>query len=914
MSGRFRRAWRSLLRREDVERAVDEELAFHREMVTRELMDQEGLSEEEARAEAERRFGELWSYEQECLRIGERRRKRRRRLLWARDLRSDLRFALRSLKRRPLILGVAVLSLAVGIGVTVTVFALGNTFLFRPAGYLEEPREIVTIYAETSTEQPHGPVSFPDYRDIAAQVDALESVAVMGLDAVRGGERLGGRSLLAEVVTGNYFQVTGIRPVIGRAFQPDETPPGSAVPVALLSHRLWKEQFGGQTSVLGSEIRLNGVPITVIGVCPPGITSRMVPVRVDLWMPLGIPGAGTRRVLSELDQRGDRQYQVIGRLAEGADIRDVQAQTDVLAARLASGHPELWQIGEGQPRGFRVVSEEDSRVNPDARTGLAGLSALLLGFTGLVLLIACFNVAGVFLARAGGRRREIALRRSLGASRGRVVRLLLVESLVPGLLSGALGTLLALGLTRLLSSLTLEFGVPLQMDLSVDGRVLLFAVVLSTAVSMLFGLAPALEGARISLVPAIRGLSGDESGRPTRVRRVLIALQVTGATLFLAATGLFLRSSLEAGDADLGFDPSGLAVVSHSMSHLQAEGGDVRRLVRDRLAELRSRGDLEGAAAAVGVELTTTFMVRSGNTEVADAGRPEADRWRALHNAVTGEYMETMGFRLLRGRTLKASDREGTRPVAVVNETFAARMWPGADPVGRDFQVWYGRDPEHTYEEDHRTLTVVGVVGDGKYLAIGEDRRSVFWTSFYQDPADHVTFVARGRDSAAQAAGILGRVVEIPRGELSLVPPSTMEAALSRQFVYLRMSSRILGACGIFALVLTLIGIYGLVSYTAALGRKEIAVRQALGAGPGQVLRWVVRSGIRVTASGLAVGIVLALLLGQAVRSLLYGTRPLDPLVMGGSSVLVLVAALTAALAPALRATRTDPMSVLRDE
>lgn len=829
----------------------------------------------------------------------------------------DLHASIRALLKRPGMVAVVVLSLGFGVGGATLVFSVANAFLFRTSTAFAQPEGVVSIGASSDDGTPHRQLSFPDIRDVEAAVDAVQDVAAFGFDACNLEDRGWSGQVLAQVVTGGYLRLLGTQPILGREFLPEETQPGRAAPVVIIGEDLWRRRFAGAPDVLGRAITLNGLPFTVVGVAGRELSSPVLGARPDLLMPVGVPGASPRRSVEELGRRNDRNYFLLARLKAGRTLAELRAQLAALAGRLRVDDPQSWTLEAGRPRELSALPEREVRLLPGLRQVVAGVSGLFLAIAALVLLITCSNLAGLFLARAHERRRELAVRAALGANRWRQVRLLLTEG---GLLA-ALGGLCGLGAAHLASqalrSMSLPVGMPLHFDFRVDLRVVLFCLATTVLAGLAFGLGPALRGSRVNVTTALKQ-GGNGPGRRERggSRRTLVVLQVAASALLLVLAMLAVRSLHGAARLDLGFDTSRIAVMSKELAQHRfdrpALAAEALRL-RDRLAALPG---VEAAAVARSTELSImTLAARDRQVRPLDSRAGDL-ALEASSNAVSPGYLEMLRIPLQRGRALAATDAVGAPLVAVVNETFARQAFPDREPLGRRFEV---REPvlDRPGVVATRTFEVVGVTRDGKYADIDETPSPYFWTSLVQDPEGRAPVVAvlvKGGRSAAEMVELLRREVPPDPAEMVLQPPTTLASAVEVQVIHLRVLIRVLGITGLFGLALAAVGVYGVLSFAVAQRTREVAIRVALGAEHRRVLADTLGGGLRSVALGLAIGLPLAVAIGHAARSQLFGVAPADPLTLGLVVAVVVTAAALACAVPARRALRIDPMHTLRAE
>jgi predicted permease len=808
---------------------------------------------------------------------------------------------------------VTVLSLGIGIGLTTSVFAVGNAFLFQTSGGLEDTEDLVALYTSDEGGDLYQPTSYPDYRDVVAEARGFTGLAALRPGVARWTDGDRGERVIVEIVTGNYFDVLGVGLPLGRAFLPEETLLGRAEQVVVLSHHFWRDRLGADAGVLGTTVRLNGRDFTVIGVAPEGLIGRFLRLNVDAWVPVGLAGGFYHSTPQELEDRRDRDYMVYGRLAPGVSLAQAQAQVAVVADRLRAEHVDAWDGDRREGRVFTLLPEEESRIPPSGRAALQGLFGFLLAGGVGVLLIACTNVAGLFLARAARRSREVAVRLSLGASRGRIVRLLLVEASLVALAGGGLGMWLASRSAGFLGSIPFPLDVPLSFAVGVDGRVLLFALGVSVLACLTFGLVPALQATRPDLVRSLREQGGwGRQGRMS-LRGTLVVLQVAASVTLLVGAGLSLRTASTVGRFPRVLDSSDIALVSHTVRDTDLSPAEIRQ----RVLELADRVAADPGVAAVSVasvpELSLWVGGARGKVEVEGHSAAPDENMVMAYNAVTPGYFEMVGLRPIRGRSIGAGDGAGSPPVALVNETFASHYWPTGSALGGRFTILERRTFDTPYPSEPTTFEVVGVLPDVR-VTPDQEPEPFFWTSYLQDVTPLAVIHAQARFDAADVVPVLRREVVANDDDLQLVPPQTYEDLLAFMLLPVRLASRAFAYAGLFALLLAVMGIYGIVSFAVSQRSREMAIRQAIGAAKGHVFRTVLVDGMRLTALGLALGLAIALGGAHLARGTLMGVSPVDPAaVLGGAGVL-LAAAFLATWVPARRVTRSDPMGVLREE
>jgi putative ABC transport system permease protein len=792
----------------------------------------------------------------------------------------DLRYALRMLLRAPGFSAAAMLSLALGIGANTAIFSIVNAVFLRRLP-VAAPERLVRLYTSDTRNPGLNPTSLPNfrnYRDESRQVfSELAAYDWAPLNLASGGEP---EMLFGQVVTANYFATLGVTPILGRGFRPAEEE--SAEPVAILSHGLWTRRFAGEPGIVGRTIELNGLAFTVVGVAPREFTGLDTGVRPELWVPLGMHARAIPNDAEVFDDRRTLEFSVFGRLRDGASVEQASAIVRAIGARLARTYPK-----ENESRAGDLLPLTAAALDPEFRGIARTAGGMLMTIVGLVLLIACANVANLLLSRATARRREFAVRLSLGASRGRLVSQLLTESALLSVLAGAMGLALGNWAYALLLRIP-EMPVPLELSRGLDGRILGFTLAVSIAAGLLFGLAPALQATRPDTTSDLKDRGdSDAGGRAGRLRSALVISQIALSLVALVGASLFVRSLQNAQRIDPGFDADRLAALSFNLG---AQGYSPAQ------AEAFHRALLERAAAIPGVtsaSLSThlpLFGGGFGRTVFPEGTDGSSAGTFAMTNVVGTRYFATMGIPLLKGRDLEETDRAGAPRVAVVNEAMAKRFWPQGDAIGRRFH-FFGTE---TYE-------VVGIARDSKVWTIGEDPRPCAYLSFAQNEAQSVVLQVRAeRPDAALAP--LRRVVRELDPRLPVYGASTLRRRIELSLWAPRMAAGLLGSFGALALTIATVGLYGVMAFSVVRRTREIG------------LRVVMRRGLRLAMVGVVAGVVCGGVLGRLISSLLYSVTPWDAPTFTAVPLTLLAAALLATYLPARRATRVDPMAALRYE
>jgi predicted permease len=824
------------------------------------------------------------------------------------ELLHDLSHGVRLLVRRPGFAAVAILSLALGIGLNTTLFSVVNAVLFR-ATPVAAPERLVEIYSSASADIPHFTSSYPDYLSILEGTDAFQGVA--GHAFVRGILSTGGKPVLTtgEAVTANYFDVLGIRPALGRGFRPEENVGEGQHAVLVMGHGMWQRRFGGRSDVLGQTVQLSGVAYTVVGVAPPGFSGVLPGLRPEFWVPAMIvdrlsfgglqattdnePGA------TRIQQRGNRWIFLKGRLAEGRTVAEAQAQVDTVFARLRSEYPATNEKTKGT-----VTPAAGIRFHPMLDGYVKAASAVLFAAVGLVLMIACANVANMLLARGASRTRELAVRAAIGASRARLVRQLLSESLVLAAAGGGLGVLVAVWATRLLASVPTDaLPLPVQFDLRVDATVLAFAALVSLATTALFGLLPALTASRPALVPSLKA---DATGEGSVRRRVtlrdgLVVTQLAMSLVLLVAGALLTRGLLAARGTDLGYDPM---PGSSLQFNLQMNGYDEERAHAFRkrvIAELQALPGVSAVALASRLPLAPDINMEG--VRIRGHHQPQDEPATIDAVGVGPDYFRAVGVPIREGRPFTEDEVDGERRVLIVNEAFARRYWPGRSALGQ--QVY-------TSGFDKAPHEVVGIARDHKVRSVGEEPRPYLHLPAAR--STRIAMVVRTELPSEEALPALRSAVLKLEPEIVFTEDVPAAAVAATTLAPTRIGAALLGAFGSLALLLAAIGLYGVIAYSVSQRTREMGVRMALGARRGDLLRLVLEQGARLALVGVGAGVLLAALVGRVFSALLYGVSPLDPLAYALAAAVLLAVAAAPNLVPALTAARVDPMRALRSE
>ena len=807
----------------------------------------------------------------------------------------DIRYGVRMLLKRPSFTLIAVVALALGIGANTAIFSVVNAVLLRPLPFAEAGRLMNVWETNPQRGQTRAAVSYPDFADWREQnhsFDYMSTYHDSDFILTGGGEPL---RLLGAVVNADLFPLLGAQPAIGRTFRPDEDKPGEGGRVVVLGHGLWQRQFGSDPNVVGRAVTLNGNSYTVVGVMPAGFTFPIESTPIELWTTVAEDASGKEPITG---MRGAHYMNVIARLKPGVTEAQAQGEMDTISARLAQQYPDT-----NAHRGTNVMSALESLVG-DVRPALL----ILLGAVGCVLLIACANVANLLLARATTRHKEIAIRAALGASRLRVVRQLLTESVLLALAGGALGLLVALWGGDLLMALSGD-ELPRATQINLDWRVLGFTLLVSCVTGVLFGLVPALHAARFDLTESLKegGRTGGEGGRRNRVRGALIVAEVAVALVLLVGAGLLVESLRRLQQVNPGFDAHNVLTATVSLPEAQyktEQQVEFYRNLRERIAQLPG---VTSASVVFPLPLGGDRIGISFETE----GRPlpKSDLPVTELRMVTPDYFRTLNIPLVKGRDFTVRDDARAPGVIIVNEAFARKFFPDEDPIGHRVKPGISTD-----ENDPVMREIVGVVGNVKHKSLSAAVEPEAYVPHAQIPFGSMTLVVKTAGDASGLAGAVRNEVRALDKDLPVYNVKTLDDYLAISVAQPRFNTLLLASFAALALVLTAVGLYGVMSYSVVQRTHEIGVRIALGAQRRDVLKLVVGQGMLLALIGTGLGLLASLAATRVLASLLYEVSAADPLIYAGITLLLTTVALVACYIPARRATKVDPMIALRYE
>lgn len=813
---------------------------------------------------------------------------------------NDIRHACRTLRRDRGFTIVAVMTLGFGIGVNVSVFSMISAFFLQPLP-VKDPQQLVLLMQRgDAVNFPYGQ-SFPDYLDYRESTTAFsELVAYMPTPVHISARGQTPERTWIEVISPNYFALAGVSPAFGEFPRRADESTGGA-PTVVLSHRYWQRRFGGDPSLVGRTITLNGRAFTVIGIAPANFSGLSWAMAVSAFVPAGAIGTLMENGDTFLRNRAAPAWRVMGRLAPGKTNDAARTEVLLVAARLAATYP-------AEHKGTRPLLIPENRARPDPSIAgvLPGFAAVFAAMVALVLLIACANVANLMLSRAVARQRDLVIRSAIGASRLRLIRLQLVESLMLAAAAAVFGILLARGTGQALAGFVPAGDIPINQDHAWDWRIYVFTLVASAIAGVVAGLWPARRATSFDLVTSLKDGGSNVGTSRHALRNLLIIGQVMMSLIVLVAAGLFLQSLRHMQQLNLGFRPEGLMMMSIDPGLQQYSDVRGQRFLEELLTRARALPGVMGATVANHIPLDYGMQLTDVSIGTDIAGSKD-QQLAAAFTVVGPGFFETMGVRVMRGRGLYPSLDETPARVAVVNETMARTLWPKQDAVGRRFR--FGRQGDW--------IEVVGIAADGKYLMLAEEPRAYFYVPMSQHYSSPMTLIVRSASDPAALAQPLQRLLREMDGDLPVFNIRTMEQHV-RDSVFglmpMRMGAAMAAVQGAIGLLLAVMGLYAVVSYAVTRRTREIGVRIALGARRRDVLLLVLSEGLRLSLVGLGIGLLISLAMGLVLARVLYGVEPVDVGVLAGVTMLLLCVSTLACYVPARTATRVDPLVALRHE
>jgi predicted permease len=874
-----------LLTGKRLNREFEAEIESHLQLLTERYLRQ-GMSRAEADTAARRQFGNVAVLQE------------KQRAQWSfaspAEWFGDIRFGLRMMRKKPWSNAAVVLALALGIGMNVAVFSFVNALLLRPPEGVTAMGSLLEIWLHSRTStgvQSYMPFTYPDYAYYRDQSRALEGVLAFDGDGAptiwnRSGQ---GQVIQGQLVSGNYFSLLGVHAILGRTISSGDDQTVSPHPVVVLSHSFWQHELGSDPGIVGRTLVLNGAAFSVIGVAPPGFAGLLVGSAPDFWAPLTLQEQFTHDK-ERLTNRHGYWLIVAGRMRPGIDARNVRAEMHVLAHQLELNYPD-------SNKDMDAMVYPATLVPGPYREYVSAFTGLLLAVFALVLAIACTNAASLLLARATGRTREMAIRSALGAGRARLIRQMLVESLLLSAIAGLAGVILAWWFARLLLELK-PATLPIALEVPLDWRVLLFALLVSVATGILFGLVPALRSAAVNAAPVLKEETQSAGLRKSRLRSLLLIGEIAACVVLLAGATLCVRSLMHANTIDPGFDTQHIAVATLDPGTLGYSPEKVDAFYRQLMGRVQALPGVTAASYVNHLPLGTSREATSASRHIGQ----DPDRIRVDVFRVDPGYFSTMGIALLSGRDF--TQRESDSPeagVVIVNEMLARKLWPAQNSVGKRIALG----------GEKATSEVIGVVKSGKYRTLGEGPVAVVFRGTLP-PAR--TLVIRTSADARPLLDEVRRTVQVVDPMMAATGTQTIEEYMSLPLFPARTTGLLLGASGILAVTLTAIGLFGVIAYVVSQRTHEIGVRMALGAQPTDVLKIVMRQGMYVTSIGLCIGLVGAFGAARLLAPLLYGIGVNDPVTLIGVAAGVMAVAMLACYVPSRRAMRVDPAVALRYE
>ena len=893
----LRNAIRNWRRKRLADAELDEEVRGYIDLLAQEKI-HNGMDEAQASREAQMELGGAEKVKEQTREV---RAGHFLETLW-----QDLRYGARMLRKNPGFTVVAVLTLALGIGANTAIFSMVDWLMLRPLP-VKDAGQLTYLVAQLKGGGYDNGFSYPNFEDIRKQSTSVFSYVAGVQPFQMDGLQADGKNLQiwTNYVTGDFFEMLGIRPALGRFILPSEGAVAGADPVLVLSYSYWQAHFDGNPNVVGKKVSINGHPVTIIGVAPKGFNGALAILDTQGYLPFGMAAANLVAKDDFLTNRSDETGMIlIARLKPGMTLADAQPALNVVAQRMAEQFPKIdnWK----SMRAARLTAAPPGANADPSQNPLLITAGLFLFLAGLVMLLACVNVANLLLIRGNARGREMAVRAALGAGRRRLMRQLLTESLLLALLGCAGGIVLGIAGSRLLSSINLGSAIPITLNFNFNWRVFAYAFGAALLTGIVVGFVPALRASRSNLNEVLHEGGRTSTGGRQRLRSTLVVAQVAGSLMLLIVAGLFVRSLQMVQHTDLGFDPShilNISIDSHEAGYNTAKG---EQFFHDLMGRVRALPGVQSASIAGSVPMG----LYSYGSSLKIAGYEPAKGQQAPsagYNSVTSEYFATMQIPLLQGRDFLDSDDAQSQHVAIVNEAMAKKYWPGLNPLGRQFVV---------DEDQKHPLEIVGVVKNSVTGSISDTIEPFFYQVFAQKFMTPATLQVRTIGASdSMTHGILG-IIRTAEPAMPVFDVQTMTKALDtlNGLMIYQLGAGLAASLGILGLLLAVVGVYGVVSYAASQRTHEIGIRIALGAQREQILKMIFRQGLLIVGLGLAIGILATLGISRLVSSLLVGVAGTDPLTYAAVAILLTSVALAACYIPARRAVRVDPMTALRYE
>jgi len=824
------------------------------------------------------------------------------------NIAQDIRYALRNLRKAPAFAAIAVITLALGIGANTAIFTVVNAVFFHPIP-VKDPARLVEIFTLDqrkifgAANNNVFPNSFPNAQDIQQRAQSFSGVTVYESFATPVSMTVNGQpnQYFAQLSSGNYFDVLGVHAQLGRTFRPEEDSTAGAGPVVVLNHGFWERVFAANPNVIGQSVLINGQGFSIIGVAPKGFQGTSVIGGPDMWIPMSmhdqILTGFTRQLFNERRFLG---YSSVARLKDGAGAEQAKAELQAIASDLEKAFPLA-----NKGRTFTLQPLLESSIAANQRDQFKRAGIMLMAVVGIVLVIACFNIANLLLTRAAGRKREMSIRVAIGASRKRIITQLLTEALVLATAGGALG----LGLALAGRDVMWRFRPPQLpadgMDLSLDWHVMAFTFLVAITTGLIFGLAPALQASRPDLVSELKERAGGDLRKGSRftVRDVLISLQVMVCLIALVGAGLFLISLRNARTMDPGFDTHNLAMLSFDLGALNYDAPRAREFERRALEAAQNTPGVRGAALSNTIPLFNGGFGRTLFKEGEDNNNGQSGHV-SQYSVMSPEYLQTMGIAMVRGQGFDSTIRENTPRVAIINETAARQIWPNEDPIGKRF----------TFFRDTSATQVIGIVRDSTYNALGEAPRPYMYVPLIQNPNSAVTVFFRTQGDPRSALNSVRTQIQAMDRNLPITNVWAIGEVISQSLWASSFGASLLTVFAMIAMALCAVGIYGVVGYSVGQRIREFGIRLALGAQPRDVLLMVLKQSALIMTAGLVAGLVAAFFLARLIVTFLYGVNTNSPLAFLAMALVLAAVGVFASYIPARRAARVDPMVALHYE